>query len=146
MQQFKQSRSSYGMPQKRVVQGMAYWAAAGLLALSGSLASAQSGLGTTGIDATGDAKSELAACKNGASQQDSATCMKEVRNAQAAKRAGKLETNTDYAANALKRCEAFKDASEQSACQARIMNTAGATGSVAAGGVLRQAEVLVPAQ
>ena len=70
----------------------------------------------------------------------------EVRNAQAAKRAGKLDTNGDYAANALKRCDAFKDADDQSACKARVMNSAGAAGSVAAGGVLREVEVLVPAQ
>ena len=146
MLKFIQSRISHSMPQARAAKGMAYFGVAALLAMSGSMATAQIAAGTTGIDATGNAKSEMAACKNGKTQQDRATCMMEVRNAQAAKRAGKLDTNGDYAANALKRCDAFKDADDQSACKARVMNSAGAAGSVAAGGVLREAEVLVPAQ
>ena len=52
---------------------------------------AQVSSGTTGIDATGNASSEMAACNNGSTQQDRATCMTEVKNANAAKRAGQLD-------------------------------------------------------
>ena len=146
MLKFIQSRISHSMPPGRAAKEMAHFGVAALLAMSGSIASAQITAGTTGIDASGNAKSEMAACKNGKTQQDRATCMLEVRNAQTEKRAGKLDTHGDYAANALKRCDAFKDAEDQSACKARVMNSAGAGGSVAAGGVLREAEVVVPAQ
>lgn len=127
----------------RTSRGIAQIGLAALLALSGSMAFAQIADGTTGIDATGDAKSEMAACNSGKSPQARATCLTEVRNAQAAKRAGKLGTDADYAANSLKRCEVFKDSSDQNACKARLMNSKSATGSVASGGVLFEAEVPV---
>ena len=44
-------------------------------------ATAQIASGTTGIDATGNAASEMAACNNGSTQQSRETCMTEVRNA-----------------------------------------------------------------
>ncbi len=141
-----QSRFCHSLPQGRASKGMAYLGLATLLAMSGSIASAQIADGSTGIDATGNAKSEMAACMSGKSNQDRATCIKEVRNANAAKRAGKLGVNGDYAANALKRCEVFKDPSDQAACKARLMNEKNAAGSVAAGGVLLEAQVPVPAQ
>ena len=109
-------------------------------------ASAQLASGTTGIDATGDAKSEMAACKSGKTQQDRATCMTEVKNANAAKRAGKLQnSNGQFSANALKRCDVFKESEDQLACKARITGEAKVQGSVASGGVLREAEITVPA-
>ena len=71
--------------------------------------------------------------------------MKEARNAAAAKRAGKLGNDGDFAANAMKRCEVFKTEDDKSACKARVMNSANAQGSVAGGGVLLEAETVVPA-
>jgi hypothetical protein len=113
-------------------------------AISG--ASAQIASGTTGIDATGNAQSELAACNNGKTQQDRQTCMTEVRNANAAKRAGKVDNSGgNFKNNALARCDVFKG-EEQIACQARIVGYGDAAGSVAGGGVIRQVEtVVVPA-
>ena len=110
-----------------------------------SSASAQVASGTTGIDASGNASSEMAACKNGKTQQARETCMTEVKNANAAKRAGKLSTSGDFSANALRRCEVFKAAEDQSACRARVMGETEAQGSVAGGGVLRETETVVPA-
>ena len=109
-------------------------------------ASAQIASGTTGIDATGNAQSELAACNNGKTQQDRETCMTEVRNANAAKRAGKVDNGSArFKENALARCDVFKG-EEQIACQARIVGYGDAGGSVAGGGVIRQIEtVVVPA-
>ena len=109
-------------------------------------ASAQIASGTTGIDATGNAQSELAACNSGKTQQDRQTCMTEVRNANAAKRAGKVDNSGgQFKQNALARCDVFQG-EEQIACQARIAGYGDAAGSVAGGGVIRQVEtVVVPA-
>jgi hypothetical protein len=111
-----------------------------------SSASAQIASGTTGIDATGNAQSELVACNNGKTQQDRQTCMTEVRNANAAKRAGKVDNSGGrYKENALARCDVF-NGEDQVACQARIVGYGNAAGSVAGGGVIRQVEtVVVPA-
>ena len=118
---------------------------AGLAMLLGLAASAHAA-DTVKIDDTGNAKSELAACMSGKTQQDKKTCITEVRNAQAAKRAGKLGSgNADYSANAMKRCEVFKNDEDQRACKARISDSAMLDGSVASGGLLREAEITVPA-
>jgi hypothetical protein len=109
-------------------------------------ASAQIASGTTGIDATGNAQSEMAACNNGKTQQDRETCMTEVKNANAAKRAGKVDNSGGkFKENALARCDALKG-EDQIACQARIVGYGDTAGSVAGGGVIRQVEtVTVPA-
>lgn len=109
-------------------------------------ASAQVASGTTGIDATGNAQSELAACNNGKTQQDRQTCMTEVKNANAAKRAGKVDNSGGrYKENALARCDVLSG-EEKIACQARIVGYGDSAGSVAGGGVIRQVEtVVVPA-
>ncbi len=111
-----------------------------------TVASAQIASGTTGIDATGNAQSELAACISGKTQQDRETCMTEVRNANAAKRAGKVDNSGgSFRQNALSRCDVFQG-EEQIACQARVVGYGDAAGSVAGGGVLKQVEtVVVPA-
>jgi hypothetical protein len=114
-----------------------------LAALLSVAATAQIASGTTGIDATGDAKSEMNACLTGKTQQDRDTCMTEVRNANAAKRAGKVDNaNGQFAANALKRCDVFKG-EDQIACQARIVGYGKTEGSVAGGGAIRLVETVV---
>lgn len=118
-------------------------AAAALLAAAG--ASAQIASGTTGIDASGNTQTERAACMNGKTQQDRATCLREANNAAADKRSGKLDSGTNYAANALARCDVLSG-EDKAACQARIAGYGSADGSVAGGGVIRQVEtVVVPA-
>jgi len=126
-------------------KGATYFGLAALMAMSA--ASAQiAALDTTGLDASGNPKSEMAACNSGKTQQDRAACIKEVRNAAAEKRAGKLGNGTDYVANAMKRCEIFKEAVDLEACRARVESQAKLDGSVAAGGVLREGVITVPAQ
>lgn len=126
-------------------KGAAYFGLAALMAMSA--ASAQiADLDTTGLDASGNPKSEMAACNSGKTQQDRVACIKEVRNAAAEKRAGKLGSGADYAANAMKRCEIFKDELDMAACRARVGEQAKLDGSVAAGGVLREGVITVPAQ
>lgn len=106
-------------------------------------ASAQVTSGTTGIDATGNASSEMAACNNGTTQQDRATCMTEVKNANAAKRAGQLDNaGGQPSANALQRCQALSG-DDKVACEARMTGYGETKGSVAGGGVIREIETVV---
>lgn len=143
------SRFSRPAPFSRIGKGAAYFGIAALLALTAAtaqIASAQVASGTTGIDATGSARSEMAACKSGKTQQSREACMHEVRNANAEKRAGKLGgSGADFTANAMKRCEVFKESDDQAACRARVESEAKLDGSVGSGGVLRQSEITIPA-
>lgn len=132
-------------PLHRLAQGTAGLAAVAMLVLGTTmtpLASAQLAPGTTGLDTSGDAKKELAACNSGKTAQNRATCVLEVRRAQAAKHSGKLQNYGDFQANALRRCEVFKDALDLKACRERILNPT-VEGSVAEGGILREAQVVV---
>ena len=104
---------------------------------------AQIASGTTGIDASGNATSEMAACKNGSTQQSRETCMTEVRNANAAKRAGKLDNaGGEFKANAMMRCNTFKG-EDKLACESRVTGLGTAQGSVAGGGVITEVEIVV---
>ena len=117
------------------------FALTGLLA---TMANAQIAPGTTGIDATGSAASEMAACNNGNTQQSRDTCLREVRNANAEKRAGKIDNaGGQFNANALMRCNVL-DGDDKTACQARMSGAGTAQGSVAGGGVITQVETVVP--
>jgi hypothetical protein len=125
-------------------KGVTYFGLAALLAMTAATAQIAA-LDTTGLDTSGNPKSETAACKSGKTQQDRAACLKEVRNANAQRRAGKLGNDADFAANAMKRCDVFKTNEDQAACRARVGEQAKLDGSVAAGGVLRAAEITLPA-
>ena len=114
---------------------------AALLAVTA--ATAQVATGTTGIDASGSYQQEVNACMTGKTQQDQETCLKEARNAQADKRRGVLDNaGAQFDANASNRC-AVLAGEDQAACQARVMGYGNTTGSVAAGGVLREVETVV---
>ena len=105
-------------------------------------ATAQIASGTTGIDNTGNAASELAACNNGTTQQSRATCITEVQNANAAKRAGKVDNaGGQFTANAMARCEVLTG-EEKTACQARVAGYGNPQGSVAGGGVISEIETV----
>lgn len=115
---------------------------ASLLAVT---ATAQIASGTTGIDATGNTASEIAACNNGTSQQSRETCLTEARNASAARRAGQLNSGSGTLdANAAQRCDALQG-DDKLACQARMAGAGTTQGSVSGGGVIREIEVVVPA-
>ena len=129
----------------RMGKGVLYAGLAALMTLSAATAQVAA-LDATGLDDSGNAKSEMAACNSGKTQQDRAACRKEVHNANAEKRAGQLGNGADYTANALKRCEVFKGNDDQAACRARIESQARIDGSVAGGGVLRETETVVPAK
>ena len=123
-----------------VTKGVSGFAFSALLAMS---ATAQIAAGTTGIDATGNAKSEMVACNNGKTQQDRATCLIEVKNANAAKRAGKVDNaGGQFQANAMQRCNVLPS-QDKVACEARVAGYGNQQGSVAGGGVITQIETVV---
>lgn len=122
-----------------VAKGAAGFVLSALLAMS---ATAQIAAGTTGIDATGNAKSEMAACNNGKTQQDRATCMTEVKNANAAKRAGNVDNaGGQFEANAMQRCSVLPS-QDKIACEARVAGYGNPQGSVAGGGVITEIETV----
>ena len=130
--------NSYRLSQ--LVKSLCGFSFTALLAVT---ATAQIASGTTGIDATGNAASEMAACNNGTTQQSRQTCMTEVRNANAAKRAGKVDNaGGQFEANALQRCNVLKG-EDKIACAARVNGYGNAQGSVAGGGVVTEIETVV---
>ena len=137
----KISRTQFGL--QHLIKGVL---ALSLTALFAITATAQIASGTTGIDATGNAASEMAACNNGTTQQSRETCMTEVRNANAEKRAGKIDNaGGQFNANALMRCNVLQG-EDKIACEARVTGYGNPQGSVAGGGVITQVEtVVVPA-
>ena len=132
------TRKNFGLDP--IVKSLCAFSLTALLAMT---ATAQIAAGTTGIDNTGNAASEMAACKNGTTQQSRETCMKEVRNANASKRAGQLNNEGEqFKANALKRCDSLQG-EDKIACQARVAGYGSPQGSVAGGGVITQVETVV---
>jgi hypothetical protein len=114
---------------------------AALLAVTA--ATAQVATGTTGIDASGSYQQEVNACMTGKTQQDQATCLREARNALADKKRGVLDNaGAQFQSNATARCDVLQG-EDAAACQARVMGYGNTTGSVAAGGVLREVETVV---
>ena len=114
---------------------------AALLAVTA--ATAQVATGTTGIDASGSYQQEVNACMTGNTQQDQATCLREARNAQADKKRGVLDNaGAQFDSNAATRCDVL-NGEDKAACQARVLGYGSITGSVAAGGVLREVETVV---
>lgn len=120
------------------------WALFGVGALMAmTAATAQVASGTTGIDTSGSYQQEVKACLTGNTQQDRDTCLREARNAQADKKAGKLDNaGGQFAANATARCGVLVG-EDKAACEARAIGLGNTSGSVAGGGVLREVETVV---
>lgn len=129
----------------RLGKGVGYFGLTALLAITAATAQVAP-LDSTGLDASGNPRSETATCNSGSTQQDSAACLREVRNANAEKNAGQLGSGGDHSANALRRCDVFTTPEDKAACVARVGEQPKLDGSVANGGVLRQsAPIAVPA-
>ena len=135
------TRGQRGLASKSIYKAWFAFLSTTLLALT---ATAQIASGTTGIDATGNTASEIAACNNGSTQQSRETCLTEARSASAAQRAGQLNSASGTLdANAAQRCDALQG-DDKLACQARMTGSGTTQGSVSGGGVIRQIEVVVP--
>jgi hypothetical protein len=132
---------------KRPRKSLLGFGVAALLAMTAATAQVAGGLpGASGIDASGNYQAEVQACRDGRTQQDIDTCLREARNAQAERRSGTLrQPSPDYDANALARCEPLQG-EEKAACKARVLGFGNTSGSVAGGGVLREVETVVMPQ
>ena len=131
------SKSDFSRSRKSLVS----FGVAALLAVTA--ATAQVATGTTGIDASGSYQQEVNACLTGKTQQDQATCLLEARNAQADKKRGVLDNaGAQFDSNAALRCDVLAG-EDKAACHARVLGYGSTTGSVAAGGVLREVETVV---
>jgi hypothetical protein len=125
----------------RSLKSLVSFGVATLMAMTA--ATAQVASGTTGIDASGSYQQEVQSCLSGKTQQDQATCLREARNAQGDKKRGVLDNaGARFEQNAAARCDVLAG-EDKAACQARMMGFGSTTGSVAAGGVLREVETVV---
>jgi hypothetical protein len=89
---------------------------------------------------------ERSVCLSGRSNQDQATCLREAAAARGEARRGLLDdpASADYRRNALERCRVFKG-EEATECRARISGAGRISGSVGAGGILRELVTIEPA-
>ncbi|HEY8024239.1 MAG TPA: hypothetical protein VIF60_06720 [Burkholderiaceae bacterium] len=95
-------------------------------------------------EAEANYKKEKAACLAGNTNEDRATCLREAGAAYADAKRGRLDTeNKQYEQNALARCQALKGDDRQY-CERRVHGEGTVTGSVGAGGELRELRVQVP--
>ncbi len=89
-------------------------------------------------DALARYQQERAVCLSGQSNQDRATCLREAGAALDQAKRGSLDDGAaQYARNATKRCDGLPDADRQD-CIARMQGQGSTSGSVAAGGIVRE--------
>lgn len=92
-------------------------------------------------------RQERAACTNGQSNQDRATCLREADAAYAEARKGGLgDGSAPYTANATQRCARLPEA-DRADCAARMKGQGSTSGSAATGGIYRELttrEVVLP--
>ena len=116
-----------------------------LAAAAASLLAAPLFAGPAGsADANAKYQKERAACLNGTSQQDRATCLKEAGAALAEARRARLDNGEDARAlreNALQRCKA-QPPQDREACERLARGEGTVSGSVGGGGVIK--EVVTP--
>lgn len=84
-------------------------------------------------------EAERAACINGTSHQDQATCLKEAGAAQEERRRGTLDDGQagQYDQNAMQRCQTLP-AAEQADCVKRVKGMGRQSGSVEGGGLIKE--------
>jgi hypothetical protein len=97
------------------------------------------------LDNSGNHRQELRACREGRTAENLSTCLREAHAAEAERKRGRLTNTGDFEQNALARCQAFKRQDDQTACRARIVGQVEIRGSVAGGGILREAAIHVSA-
>ena len=120
------------------------------LAATGTLICAMTALAANAgamAEAQARYRQDMAACNASHSNQDPAACRLEARNTLTEAKRGGLTTYAaeQYQQNALRRCE-VNEGVDRAACEARMRGEGRVEGSVESGGILRESEVLVPAQ
>lgn len=125
-------------------KGLISFGVAALLALGAATAQVAFAAGSSGIiDNSGSYQHEVQSCMSGRTAEDQATCLKEARNAHADKIRGVLSDGSNFQANAIARCDVFNNGEDKAACEARVLGMGQTSGSVADGGMLREAETVV---
>ena len=144
------------LSQEPGVSGMAWVPTLMLMALACTAllivipAEAATTASTDNAAATARYQQERAACMNGQSNQDRATCLKEAGAAYAEAKHGGLKVTGDTggkgarAANATQRCIGLP-ADDAKACMDRMQGEGSISGSVASGGILRELVTVEPA-
>jgi hypothetical protein len=108
-------------------------------------AAAQAGPSQASAEAQARYRDDMAVCDSGRSNQPVSVCRMEARNALAeARRGGLSDAPNEYARNAVVRCAEFQG-DDRLACETRVRNPSRLEGSVEGGGVLREAETVMPA-
>lgn len=124
--------------------GLSPWAL-GTMAAVLSIATALAADVTFAGDEDGRYSRERAACTDGSSQQDRATCLKEAGAARDESRQGRLGVGAPVKdAHATARCDALP-AKDRSDCIARIKGAGTTSGSVKEGGIYRELVTKTPA-
>ena len=102
-------------------------------------AAAQSATSSVPAGSQARYQQERAACLDGTSHQDRATCLKEAGAALQEARRGGLTTSAQLEANALARCQALPEA-YRADCRDRVLDQSHTTvsGSVEGGGILKE--------
>ena len=109
-----------------------------LFVLSTSFAATAAMAASNLSDADERYQADRAVCNNGQSNQDRATCLREVGAALEESRMGRLNSGQGgYMQNALVRCNALP-ADDRDACQRRIEGEGTTSGSVLEGGLMRE--------
>jgi len=85
---------------------------------------------------------ERAACMDGSSQQDRATCLREAAAARGEAKRGHLTESTSYEENATARCNVLPPSDRQD-CIKRIHGQGTVSGSVESGGIYRETTTTV---
>ncbi|MBI1943975.1 MAG: hypothetical protein HYS35_09930 [Betaproteobacteria bacterium] len=89
---------------------------------------------------------ERAYCLGIKQAEDRTTCLREAGAAQIEARRGTLaKESADFEQNRFARCAYHKRADEREYCERRMRGEGSVSGSVAAGGILRELTVIVPA-
>lgn len=129
---------------RKTKQSTASFAAAALFAMTAATAQVVAPAADA-LDTSGSYPSEVQSCRQGRTAEDTATCLKEARNARADKQRGGLDKGADYQANARARCKVLSG-EDKAACEARMLGYGEVSGSVAGGGVIREVETVVMPQ
>jgi hypothetical protein len=114
-------------------------ALAAAAACFGAVAQTTPGTNATSASAQARYQQERAACVNGTSHQDKATCLREAGAARDAARRGQLTSSAQLEANASSRCNALPEG-DRADCRSRVLNESNTTvkGSVEGGGIVKE--------
>ena len=135
-------RVSSGTGQKMIIALGLLASAVGTMLAAGTAAAAGGDL----AEARARFQEDRAACMNGQSNQDRATCLREAGAAlQEAKRARGVEDESAFEQNRLARCDLVV-AEDREDCLRRMRGEGTVSGSVEGGGIYRELRTIVPAE